>query len=383
MIKKPTTELVSTSQSFKAQIAGEAGLAKIKSVLAAGVDPKRFVQVALMALNRPELADCSPISALQCVIDAASLGLDFAPVLGEAYPVPFSRHVGLIVGYQGLQKLAREAEGIEIDADCVFRGDSFKVRRGTDPGIVHEYGPSDRLDDAEITHAYAVAYDKAGKVIKTLTMTRSQIEAVRKRSKMPDGMLWKNTKDGGSYHEGARKTVVRRLSKYLPKSPASRFTAALENEDRWEDIATEAVDDTNRAADLAATLKAKRALPPADQPATESDLRLAEAIEAKRVAAAKQQAAHTFAEDPIEESEPEAPGNPPSDDATPPDDPGLARYDQMIRHIANAARCDMEDADRQAVAFLGKYKYEPHMLADDGRWAIVWNGVKKRDWSMA
>lgn len=376
--------------SHKHLIAGESGLAKIKSVLAKGVDPRRFVQVALMALNRPELAECSPISALQCVVDAASLGLDFAPVLGEAYAVPFKQEVKLIVGYQGLQKLAREADGVEIDADCVFRGDPYKVRRGTQPGIEHEYGPSPRIDDDEIIAVYAVAY-KDGKMLKFVSMSVEQVEAVRKRSKQSNGATWKNTKDGGSYHEMARKTAVRRLSKFLPKSPDSRFVQALERED--EDFATEVEEAVgNRAENLTEKLKNKRAAPQAeDRTASDEDLALAEQIEAKRKQAQQAQAEA----DALEQGkpEPEAPKKKKATDQTPslkltteeqPTSPvnlGVQRLDSLIAYVANKERIEVDEAETKVLTYLQKYKYEPSMLSDDGRWQIVWGSAQKRDWS--
>lgn len=338
-----------------------AGQQQINDVLPKAIDPMRFLRVALMALNNPALAECTPMSALECVMDAAKLGLDFSPVLGEAYPVPFFNkpagvmEVKLIAGYQGLAKLARQAEAIEIEAECVFEGDVFRVQRGTNPKIDHE-PRGDRDDDSQITHAYAVARFPDGRA-KFEVMTRGQIEKIRAISKQPNGQLW-----GHNYHEAARKTVVKRLAKYLPKSPDSKFTSALEREQDLEIIDSTAaeVQETpagNRAEKLATKLKAMRQ-PPAEAP----------------VAPPEEPTAAAAAEAP--------PAGPAAPEPTA-DGPGIARYLSLINTIANQARIDLDDAERVTLAFLGRYKYEPHHLADDGRWSIISAQALKRDWSKA
>jgi len=204
-----TTQIVVLKQSLGSI---ETQLAK---VLPSHIDPKRLIQVALTAVNRnPDLFRCTHLSVVEAVMQAGELGLDFSPAMGQAYLVPFGDQCTLIPGYRGLADLARRSHGIEIEAECVFESDQFSWHRGTKPEIIHnpdmDHG---REDPHYITHAYAVATFPNGRQ-KFDVMTRAQIEEIRKISKQPNGMLWKLR-----FHEAARKTVVRRLCKYLPMSP--------------------------------------------------------------------------------------------------------------------------------------------------------------------
>jgi recombination protein RecT len=165
--------------------------------------------------------DCSAASILDTVEASASLALSFNETLGHAYMVPFhnkdtnTTEAKLMVGYRGLLDLVHRAADVEsVEAHLVYEGEEFVEVRGTNPSLTHKpaYGTDIKRDDAHITHAYAIATFNSGRKY-WATMTLAEIQGIRARSKQPNGDAWKY-----SFGEMARKTVIRRLIKYLPIS---------------------------------------------------------------------------------------------------------------------------------------------------------------------
>ena len=84
---------------------------EIKRALPSAITPERFTRMALSALNNtPKLRECTQISFLAALMNAAQLGLEPNTVLGEAYLIPF-KNKGVMecqfqVGYRGLINLA-------------------------------------------------------------------------------------------------------------------------------------------------------------------------------------------------------------------------------------------------------------------------------------
>ena len=196
----------------------------IAEVLPEGMSVNRFVKVAVVAVTKnPALLDCTPISVLTAIMDAAELGLEPTGSLSRAWLVPqrvnvakkgqapkYELQAQLRIGYMGLGDLARNSGVIsKMETRLVFKGDYFKARYGTDPGIDHE--PTFDTDDpADIEKAYAVAYFKDGS-IKMDVMKKSTIDGIRARAPGNNSGPWST-----DYGEMARKTVARRLAKSLP-----------------------------------------------------------------------------------------------------------------------------------------------------------------------
>jgi recombination protein RecT len=199
-----------------------------------GVDS--FVKSVLMAAhNQPKILDCSVESVYACAIKAASLGLDISGgALGHAYMVPFFnskkgvQEAQFIPGYKGLIELVRRNGKIaKIEATAVFANDVFEVMLGTNPGIKHQPNVVNR---GELIAVYAVATLRSGE-FQFDVMNKEEVDAIRKRSKASNGGPWVT-----DYVEMARKTVVRRLVKYLPLSvdDIAQLDSALEHENKIE-----------------------------------------------------------------------------------------------------------------------------------------------------
>lgn len=205
----------------------EAAKPRLTAVIPKHLSAERLIRVTLACIARnPALQRCKPMSLLNALMQAAQLGLEPTGVLGSAYLVPFKEDVQLIVGYRGLIDLARRSGQIEsIEAHVVHEHDRFLCQYGLEPRLEHE--PCWNGDPGPPLAVYAVAKLKdGGRQVEVMTM--ANIEHVRRSSKVerPDSP-WRNHWD-----EMARKSVVRRLCKYLPLSP--EMADAIEIDDEVE-----------------------------------------------------------------------------------------------------------------------------------------------------
>jgi len=218
--------------------------ASIQAMLPKHMTADRLVRIALQAGQRnPRLLECTQGSLLLSLVSAAQLGLEAGGLLGSAYLVPYrNKHTGnyeaqLIPGYRGLIDLARRSgEVLKIEARVVRRGEDFSLDYGEDkirhivalegpaPGDGETAPPAGANDD--ILGVYAVATLKSG-VRQVEFMHRWDVDRIRKSSRAADDGPWVT-----DFAEMARKTVVRRLAKYLPLS--ADFARAMEMEDNAE-----------------------------------------------------------------------------------------------------------------------------------------------------
>src|SRR5690606_22598960 len=129
--------------------------------------------------------------------------------------------VQFIVGYRGMIDLARRSGQIlSIEARTVQEKDHFEVEFGLDSKVAHR--PAwEVADRGALTFVYAVAKLKDGGV-QFEVMSRAEIEAIRDASQgyqmakryARDGKI--NSPWATNFEEMAKKTVIRRLFKYLP-----------------------------------------------------------------------------------------------------------------------------------------------------------------------
>ena len=192
--------------------------AAIAKILPKHVTPDRMMQVALTAFtSTPALHNCYVPSVIGAVVQSASMGLEPNTVLGHAYLLPFKNtkknrmDCQLIIGYRGLIDLARRSgEIVSINAHAVYSQDEFSYEYGLEEHLRHI--PSEEDNPGELTHVYAIAHLKGGGHVFEV-MTKKQVDKVRAMSKTGKFGPWAD-----HYEAMARKTVIRRLAKYLPMS---------------------------------------------------------------------------------------------------------------------------------------------------------------------
>lgn len=99
---------------------------EIRKALPSVVTPERFTRMALSALNNnPKLQECTQMSFLAALMNAAQLGLEPNTSLGQAYLIPY-KNKGVLecqfqIGYKGMIDLVYRNEMVQtIQAHCVY-----------------------------------------------------------------------------------------------------------------------------------------------------------------------------------------------------------------------------------------------------------------------
>lgn len=205
---------------------------RIKSDFVALIDENTFkkeVSFAIQAFNgNSYLNGTTTESKLRAVMNISQTGLTLNPVLKLAYLIPRTingkRECCLDPSYQGLVKLITDTGSARnVYSHLVYKGDIFEESLGTSVELIHK----PKRESKEITNVYAVAVLQDGqKQIEVMTI--EQVNEIRDKSES-----YKAFKNGKNkiciwelhYGEMARKTVIRRLCKYLPKT------------DQWERLA--------------------------------------------------------------------------------------------------------------------------------------------------
>jgi recombination protein RecT len=179
----------------------------------------------------------SPDSFMNSVLLACRMGLE--PGI-DAHLVPYKNtrtgkfEVQCIPDYRGLLKLARNSgEVADISCHLVYENDTFELSLGLTTTVKHS--PELRGDRGEIYLGYAVAKMVNG-AHHVEWMTVESINRIRDNSPgyaFAKSKGWKKTPWIEQYEEMCRKTVLRRLCKYLPMSPQMNAAqTVLDAEDR-------------------------------------------------------------------------------------------------------------------------------------------------------
>jgi recombination protein RecT len=176
--------------------------------------PDRFIRVALTAMNKtPKLAQCDQASLFGALMTCSQLGIE--PDGRRAHLIPYGTVCQLIIDYKGLAELAMRSGMISnLHADVVCDADEFEYNMGE----VTKHRIDFRKPRGAVYAAYAVATFRDG-TKKAEAMSRDEIEMVRAKSRAGNSGPWA---DPQSYPEMCKKTVFRRLSKWLPLSPEYR-----------------------------------------------------------------------------------------------------------------------------------------------------------------
>ena len=196
---------------------------------------RRFAKMTYTAISQnPMLQQCSLPSILKAASISASLDLDIDP-RGLAYLVPY-KNKGMMeaqfqIGYMGLIELAYRSGKVKaIAAHCVYESEKSNVKITRINGqfkIEHPFSYEEPT--GEMIAVYATA-EVEGCDPQSVVMRIDEIESFRQLSKAPNSPAWKN-----HYEAMAKKTAIRQLAKFLPKSILEEFSrgAALDEHETF------------------------------------------------------------------------------------------------------------------------------------------------------
>lgn len=192
------------------------------------LSPERMARIATTELRKnPKLMECDPISFIAAIMQASQLGLE-PGVMGSCYLIPFNNRKSgkvectFIAGYRGLLDLARRSgQIVSLSAHAVYEKDLFDFEYGLEQKLVHKPALENK---GNIIAVYAIAKLKDGGYQFEI-MSKQEIDKIRGMSKNGEFGIW-----ASHYDEMARKTVLRRLFKWLPCSVEMQKTVMLDEQ---------------------------------------------------------------------------------------------------------------------------------------------------------
>ena len=173
----------------------------------------------------PKLLNCTTQSITTCILLAAQMGV--IPGQGNLiHFVPYGTECKPIIGYNGLRDLAERSGKVKDSVShLVFANDEFEIDYSKEPPFTHKVCTA--KDRGELIGAYALIYKTNG-MTKIEWMPKSEIDAVRNRSKAKDNGPWVT-----DYNEMA---AIRPLRRALKKEKLSLLIdKAIELENRAEE----------------------------------------------------------------------------------------------------------------------------------------------------
>jgi recombination protein RecT len=202
-----TTQKDNPIEKLRGQL--QAMTPEFANALPSHIKPEKFQRVVMTVVQlQPDLLNADRRSLLASCIKCAADGL--VPDGREAALVLFGGKVQYMPMFTGIQKRVRNSgEVSSLQAHVIYENDKFIWKQGATADIVHEpLFPGDR---GKPVGAYAIAKFKDGSDPQIEVMDITAIERVRAVSRAAKNGPWVQW-----YDEMARKTVFRRLSKWLP-----------------------------------------------------------------------------------------------------------------------------------------------------------------------
>lgn len=176
-------------------------------------------------LKNPKLLECTTASYVGAIMSCAMVNLVPSELNGTIYIIPYKGNAQVQLSYKGLLELAyRNKQLTDVQATCVWDGDKFEVRKGTENIIIHIpdfINIPDRIDERKkLIAVYATATINGN--IRFDVMGKNEIEKFANDA-MSD-KFW-----GKWYGEMAKKTVLKRLLKTLPQDSVLSTVRAIDS----------------------------------------------------------------------------------------------------------------------------------------------------------
>jgi recombination protein RecT len=188
--------------------------------------PERMARIAMTELRKtPKLQECDPLSFIAAIMQASQLGLE-PGILGSCYLIPFNNNqtgkveCTFMPGYRGFLDLARRSgQIVSLVSRAVYENDVFSYEFGLKEDLIHKPAMNER---GELIAVYAVAILKDGGH-QFDVMSKKDVDLIRNQSKSKNNGPWVT-----HYEEMAKKTVLRKLFKWLPCSVEMQRAVSLD-----------------------------------------------------------------------------------------------------------------------------------------------------------
>lgn len=222
--------------------------------------PERFVRIAVTSTRlNPKLAECTQISVLAALFQAAQLGLE-PNTEGQAYLIPYNNSKQIVdpdtgrkkwvkryecqfqIGYKGyIELFYRHGAALTLDMHTVYENDIFEYSYGTNPYLKHCPVLKDR---GEPVAYYAVATLRNGGSIFKVMSKDECVKHGKTHSKCYITREWDDRSKtyvpvtphfeasspwAKDLNAMCKKTVLIQLAKLLPKSVELQKALAMDN----------------------------------------------------------------------------------------------------------------------------------------------------------
>lgn len=194
--------------------------AGIDAILPKHLTKDRMAQFYYVAAGKNRaLSSCTDESIVKSLMDLSQLGLE--PDGRKAHLIPYGRECTVVIDYKGIVELIMRTGLVSrIQADVVCENDEFEFNMGE----VVKHKIDFRKPRGEMYAVYSIVYFKDG-TKRCECMSRDEVEKIRSRSKAGKSGPWMT-----DFNEMAKKTVFKRLSKWIPISSEMRDAIEIDDE---------------------------------------------------------------------------------------------------------------------------------------------------------
>lgn len=204
---------------------------------------KREISFAIQSINKSaQLQKCSKESLLQAVLNVSNVGLTLNPAAKEAYLIPRwngltrANEACLDPSYIGLVKLLTDTGSVKaMVCQLVYGGDQFDIDLANNVApVTHKPDLNGKRNQIVGVYALATLADGTRQVE---WMTLEEVEQIRLRSETYKAFIAGKIQSctwASDFGEMSRKTVIKRIYKYLPRSEKAAIldrAIDLDNED--------------------------------------------------------------------------------------------------------------------------------------------------------
>lgn len=205
---------------------------RFADAVAVGLSPQTLIGDAITALRTvPKLQETTEASFFGALMTAAQLGLrPNVATTGHGWVLPFwngrkqCNEAQWIIGYQGMVELAfRSGMVASITAKTIYQNEHWEVDFGLDEKLVHvpNLDPANRGE--AVAHYAIVRMLNGGRVWHV--MGEGEIEGIAAKAIQKSGNSSPWLSDRSAM---ARKTVLRALWRFMPKTPALALALATD-----------------------------------------------------------------------------------------------------------------------------------------------------------
>jgi len=204
------------------------------SVVHGAIDINAEQNYAIQQLYKSEfaanIARKNPTSVQNAILNLAAIGISLNPATKHAYLVPRDDMICLDISYMGLMHLAQQVGSIEWgQAKIVYANDTYE-NQGLTKEPLHKFDAFGNR--GEKVGVFCTVKLPSGDFL-TEEMSKEKVMEIKESSKSKNSSYspWNTFEE-----EMWRKSVVKRASKYWPKSNNNRFDTAVHTINQHEGI---------------------------------------------------------------------------------------------------------------------------------------------------